>query len=308
MSACPVAKLRLKPPGSVYVAQSGEPSLLGGRVAAALRQLLVAFIAVASLATPARVHPQNRGAPLAPAPAPTAKASAPIDLSGYWVAVVNEDWRYRMVTPAKGDYRGVPITNEALKIVNEWNPAADEVAGNQCKSYGAAAIMRVPGRIHITWQDDNTLGLDTDAGMQTRLFRFSPSPASRETPTSGIPAGRILRGGVSWQGNSVARWERSGAGGGGNPAGPPTRSGSLNVVTTNMRAGYLRKNGVPYSENARVTEHFDVAPYPGGGQLLVVTTVVEDARYLTQPFIVSSHFKKEADGSKWDPTPCSSTW
>ena len=79
-------------------------------------------------------------------------------------------------------------------------------------------------------------------------------------------------------------------------------------MTTNMRAGYLRKNGVPYSENATVTEYFDVAPHPSGGTVLVVTTVVDDPRYLTQPFIVSSHFKKEADGSKWDPTPCSSTW
>jgi len=251
-------------------------------------RLIVALAAAAALAAPARPHAQNRGAP---PPAPTAKASAPIDLTGYWVAVVNEDWRYRMVTPAKGDYRGVGITAEALKIVNAWDPAADEAAGNQCKSYGAGAIMRVPGRIHLTWQDDNTLRLDADAGTQTRLFQFGSVPAPAGPPT--------------WQGQSAARWERPG--GRGNPAGG-SRTGSLNVVTTGMRAGYLRKNGVPYSENARVTENFDVAPLPNGGQLLVVTTVVDDPRYLTQPFIVSSHFKKEADGSKWDPTPCSSTW
>jgi hypothetical protein len=242
------------------------------------RGLLVALAAVAWLAIPAGARAQNRGAP---PPAPTAKASAPLDLTGYWVAVVNEDWRYRMVTPPKGDYRGVPITREALKIVNAWDPAADEAAGNQCKSYGAGAVMRVPGRIHITWQDDNTLGLDTDAGMQTRLFRFAAVAAPAGKPT--------------WQGDSAARWERG-------------RGGSLTVVTTNMRAGYLRKNGVPYGENAKVTEYFDVAPLPNGGQLLVVTTEVDDPRYLTQPFIVSSHFKKEADGSRWDPTPCSSTW
>jgi hypothetical protein len=192
-----------------------------------------------------------------------------------------------MVTPPKGDYRGVPITKEALAIVNAWDPAADEAAGNQCRSYGAAAIMRVPGRIRVAWLDDNTLRLETDAGTQTRLFRFTQPPAL-EKP--------------SWQGSSAARWERAG-GRGGVPA-----SGSLTVVTTNMRSGYLRKNGVPYSENATVTEHFDVAPQPNGGQLLVVTTVVDDPRYLTQPFIVSSHFKKEADASKWDPTPCSATW
>jgi hypothetical protein len=241
------------------------------------RGLLVTLTAVALIATPIGVRAQNRGGP---PPASTAKASAPVDLTGYWVAVVNEDWRYRMVTPAKGDYRGVPITLEALKIVNAWDPAADEAAGNQCKSYGAGAIMRVPGRIHITWKDDNTLGIDIDAGMQTRLFRFAAA----------APAGE-----PTWQGHSAARWERG-------------RGGSLTVVTTNMRAGYLRKNGVPYGENAIVTEYFDLAPLPNGGQLLVVTTGVDDQRYLSQPFIVSSHFKKEADGSRWDPTPCSSTW
>jgi hypothetical protein len=257
------------------------------------RPLLAALVAMAAamaaFAASAQLHAQARGGP--PPPPPTAKASAPIELTGYWVSVVNEDWRYRMVTPAKGDYGGVPITLEALKIVNAWNPAADEAAGNQCKSYGAGAIMRVPGRVHITWQDDNTMRLDADAGTQSRLFQFAPPAA---------PAGQ-----ATWQGQSVARWERPG-GGRGNPAAP--RAGSLTVTTTNMRAGYLRKNGVPYSENAKVTEYFDVSPLPNGGQLMVVTTVVDDPRYLLQPFIVSSNFKREADGAKWDPTPCSSTW
>ena len=151
------------------------------------------------------MHAQNRGAP---PPAPTAKASAPIDLTGYWVAVVNEDWRYRMVTPAKGDYRGVPITKEALKIVNAWDPAADEAAGNQCKSYGAAAIMRVPGRIHVTWQDDNTLRLDTDAGTQTRLFQFGSVPAPAGTADMAGPFGRAVGTARRPRGNPAAPRER----------------------------------------------------------------------------------------------------
>jgi hypothetical protein len=251
------------------------------------RFLIVAVTAAACLSAPLPVHGQNRGAPPAP---PTAKASAPIDLTGYWVAFVNEDWRYRMVTPPKGDYRGVPITLEALNIVRAWDPAADEAAGLQCKSYGAGAIMRVPGRIHVTWQDDNTLKLDTDAGMQTRLFSFGPPAAPAAKPTT-------------WQGNSAARWER--------PAAlPATYRAAARIVDRRddeHASGYLRKNGVPYSERDG-HEYFDVAPQPGGGQLLVVTTVVDDPRYLLQPFIVSSHFKKEADASKWDPTPCSATW
>jgi hypothetical protein len=206
---------------------------------------------------------------------PPAKSSAPIDLTGYWVAFVTEDWRFRMITPRKGDYQAVPLTDQARKIADAWDPAADEAAGNQCRAYGAAAIMRVPARFHITWQDDNTLRVESDAGMQTRLFRFNAQPSPQGERT--------------WQGYSTAQWE--------NPS-------SLKVATANMRPGYLRKNGVPYTENATVTENFDIAPIPSGGQVLLVTTIVDDPQYLRQPFTVSSQFKKEADGSKWDPTPC----
>ncbi len=206
---------------------------------------------------------------------PTAKASAPIDITGYWVALVTEDWRFRMITPRKGDYQPVPMTPEARKVADAWDPAADEASGNQCKAYGAAAIMRLAARFHITWQDDNTLRIDSDYGMQTRLLHFNPPPSSLGERT--------------WQGYSNAQWER--------PA-------SLKVTTGNLRSGYLRKNGVPYSENAAVTEYFDLAPIPSGGQALLVTAIVDDPQYLRQPFTTSSQFKKEADGSKWDPTPC----
>jgi hypothetical protein len=205
----------------------------------------------------------------------TAKASAPVDLTGYWVAFVTEDWRFRMITPRKGDYQPVPMTPEARKVADAWDPAADEAAGNQCKAYGAAALMRLAARFHITWQDENTLRIDSDYGTQTRLLHFNPAQSSQGERT--------------WQGFSSAQWDKP---------------SSLKVMTTNLRAGYLRKNGVPYSQNAVVTEYFDIAPIPGGGQVLLVTTIVDDPLYLRQPFTVSSQFKKEADGSKWDPTPC----
>jgi hypothetical protein len=238
---------------------------------------------------PIAAHAQQRGG----AAARSARDAAPIDLTGYWVSYVTENWRYRMVTPPKGEYRRIPSSPAAVPIINAWDPAADERAGNQCKSYGAGAIMSVPGRLHITWQDADTLRIDTDAGTQTRLFHFSQSASASASPASSAR---------SWQGDSIATWEPAAggnAGGGG---------GSLRVVTSNLRAGYLRKNGVPYSERATVTENFDVATLPDGGKLLLVTTVIEDPVYLTGPYVVSPHFKKEADGSKWDPTPCSSTW
>jgi hypothetical protein len=243
------------------------------------------------VAHPAALHAQRQGG-AAPSPGPSARDSAPMDLTGYWVAYVTENWRYRMVTPAKGEYRRIPVTPAALPLINAWDPAADERAGNQCKSYGAGNIMSVPGRLHITWQDADTLRIDTDAGTQTRLFRFR----LREASAGQVSARAAAPGARTWQGESIATWERAAGG------------GSLRGTTSNLRAGYLRKNGVPYSERATVSENFDLAPLPDGGQLLLITTTVEDPVYLRAPYVVSPHFKKEPDGSKWDPTPCSSTW
>src|SRR5262245_59459561 len=83
---------------------------------------------------------------------PSPQAGAPIDLTGYWVSIVNEDWRFRMVTPARGDYQGVPMTAAARQAADAWDPAKDEAAGNQCKAYGAPALLRVPEHLHLTWQ------------------------------------------------------------------------------------------------------------------------------------------------------------
>jgi hypothetical protein len=246
----------------------------------------------------------------APKPAPGAASATPrtaaaFDMTGYWVSEVTEKWRFRMIVPDKGDYTQVPLNPEGRKIANAWDPAKDEAGGEACRSYGAAALLQVPGRLHITWQDDNTLRLDTDSGSQTRLFRFGAV-----TPPNGSPA---------WQGHSVALWggteprdRRDGQGG------PATDDEGnllvardrrepdyLKVTTTRMRPGYLQKNGVPYGANALLEEYFDLAsdPYTKNTWLLV-TTVVTDPQYLNEPLIMHSHFKKLPDASGWDPTPC----
>jgi len=218
--------------------------------------------------------------------AQTAKAAAPIDLTGYWVSVITQDWRWRMVTPARGDYSSVPITLAAKKIGDAWDPAKDEAAGEQCRAYGAAAIMSLPTRLHITWQDDNTLNVATDAGEQTRVLHFG-----NYKPASGMP---------TWQGETVAAWE-----GGRGGRGAAARGGSLKTVTTSLRPGYLRKNGVPYSKDAVVTEFWDLGSEKNGDQWITITSQVEDPTYLRNPYITALHFKKERDGAKWDPSPCS---
>jgi len=218
----------------------------------------------------------------------TAKAAAPADLTGYWVSVVTEDWRFRMMTPAKGDYPSIPLTPEGKKVADAWDPAKDQAAGEACRGYGAGNIMRMPGRLHITWQDDNTLKMETDTGMQTRMFHFG-----KTQPPTGSP---------DWQGFSVAQWEYAGEGRG---RGGPAQGGDLKVVTTHVRPGYLQKNGVPYSADAVITEHLDLLSREANGdRWLIVTTLVDDPQYLNRPFQRSTHFKRQADASGWDPMPC----
>jgi hypothetical protein len=245
-------------------------------------------------ALPAMAQPARGGRVGAPA---TPKAAAPVDLTGDWVSIVDEDWRFRMVTPTPGDYMGVPMTAASKQVADAWDPAKDEAAGEQCKPYGAPALLRVPEHLHLTWQDDQTMKLETDAGTQTRLFHFGDWKPAAGPPTL--------------QGDSVASWEgvAGGRGGGGSDASAnPTGRGDLKVATTHLKAGYLRRNGVPYSDNAQLTEYYDIVKEQNGDTMLVVTIVTTDPQYLREPFIITSHFKKQANNDGWKPTPCSAKW
>jgi hypothetical protein len=230
-------------------------------------------------------------------PPPDGKAGAPIDITGNWVSLISDDWVYRMITPKKGDYDYVPLNAEGRRLADSWDPARDTAAGEECKGYAAPAIMRLPIRVQISWQDDDTLKLDIDNGMQTRLFHFGQKDA---------------QGARSWQGWSHARWQISGNtdrqptfGGTNTSLGAVKRQGALQVDTSNLRAGYLRKNGVPFSEDTFMTEYYNLIVEEDGNQYLVVQTFVEDPQYLTRHFVRTLQFKREPDASKRAPVPCS---
>jgi hypothetical protein len=240
--------------------------------------------------------PLSAQPPRAAAPKLSPREAAPIDLTGYWVSVVSEDWRWCMVTPAKGDFASIPFTPAGRRVGDAWEPAADETSGDLCKAYGAAAIMRLPGRLHITWQDDSTLKIETDTGMQTRVLNFGGKPPEDLAP--------------SRQGYSAAQWEQPERGiGQPRPGFGATREGAkgraLEVVTTHLLPGYLRKNGFPVSGTAVVKEDFDLFTERTGQPWFVVITIVEDPLYLQEPFVTSSNFKKQPDAAGWKPRPCS---
>jgi hypothetical protein len=236
-------------------------------------------IAAAVLLTAPATYAQRGQGPAAPTQAP--RAAAAIDLTGTWVSVISEDWPQRMLPPRKGEYTRIPLTAAARKVADTWDPARDEAAGEQCKGYTAASVTRMPGRVRISWQDDYTMKMELEAGSQTRLFHFRPAP----TP----PA-------PSWQGYSTADWQYTRQ---------PPRSGELRVITTRLRPGYLRKNGVPLSANTTVTEYYHRFTAPNGDVWLTVVTEVRDPDNLQQPYVQSSHFKKLPDGAAFTPEHCS---
>ena len=277
------------------------PRRAGAKLIGAAAMLLMLGLGEAKLA--AQIPRDQIGVQQLPTKTP--RAAAPKDYTGYWVSVVTELWRYRMMVPDKNDFQFVPLNPEGRKVADTWDPAKDQAAGVACKSYAAPAIMQVPGRIHVYWHDDNTLRIDTDSGTQTRLFHFGGTAPESEAP--------------SWQGYSAASWEgqefvdtRDGQGGPvldskGNllPRRQLRPADYLKVVTSKMRPGYLQKNGVPYSANAKLEEFYDTFTDPyTNNTWLTVTTVTTDPQYLVEPLFTHAHFKKVADATGWDPTQC----
>ena len=231
-------------------------------------------------------------------PPPTAQAAAPADFAGTWVSVVSEDWRWRMITPPPGDYANIPLNAEGRRVGDMWDPEAVRAAGEECRAYAAPAIMREPGRVRVSWDDENTLRMETGAGMQIRLFHFEGEPPAGEQP-------------LDWQGYTAARWESGprrvgqGIGLGAEPGAAGGDGRALVATTSRIRPGYLRKNGVPFSAQTVVQEYFNRFSVPfDDTEWFVVTTIVTDPVYLNVPWVTTSHFKRESDDSNWNPQAC----
>ena len=237
---------------------------------------------------------QGRGGRAGGGPPPSPRATAPQDLTGYWVSVVTEYWHLRMLVPAKGDFAMLPLNPDARTAANAYDAAREKAAGSECSVYGAPAIMRVPGRFYIHWADDNTLQMDIDSGTQTRMFRFAP-PQGRGAPSESRGGAAPAAAEASWQGQSVAEWQYTRV---------PPRTGELKVVTNRLRPGYLRKNGVPYGANATMTEYFHRTTAPNGDTWITVVSELIDPENLREPFVQSTHFKKLPANATFKSEPC----
>jgi hypothetical protein len=249
----------------------------------------MAFLAAALLALAVFAPAEAQFGPPPPPDTRSARERAPIDITGQWVAVVNEDWRWRMVTPPVGDAASLPINAAARTAAAAWDLERDRREGNLCKAFGPPGLIRQPTRVRIDWENDDTLRLEFDAGRQTRRLQFEPAPP----------------GAPSLQGHSTAQWYRQAQSRGVFGVRTPPEGGSLHVRTTNMTGGYLRPNGVPYGGRATMKEYFNTFELPeGGGTWLVVTTVLDDPEYLTTELLMSTQFKKEDGRGGFSPRDC----
>lgn len=194
---------------------------------------------------------------------------AQADFTGYWDNIMHEDTLFRTAGPPIGEYIGLPLTDAARAIANEWNPEDGYKPENQCKMHGGAYIMRSPIRFFLEYEDEVTISIKIELEMGT----------SRTIYLDGRPA----EGPPTDMGHSVGVWEGD----------------MLTITTTNMTVKYVRRNGVPNSEQAVMTEHF-----VRHGDYLSIISIIEDPVYLTQPLVRSVSFRKRSDEFKWVRFPC----
>jgi hypothetical protein len=207
----------------------------------------------------------------------SAREAALIDLEGYWVSVASEDWRFRMVDAPKGVYSGLTLNAEGRRVGDSRDAEFDRANGRECLAYGAPSLMRMASRFQITWEDDDTLRIDSDYGSQTRLLHFGDAPP----------------GAPSLQGYSKAQWIMA-----------PDGGGNLKVITTNLSDGYLRKNGAPYSSETTLTEYINVHTMANGDRWINITTEVDDPIYFSAPLVHSTDLKQLPNRRGWNPTAC----
>ena len=190
---------------------------------------------------------------------------AEADLTGYWEAILHEDTLFRTAGPPIGEYIGLPINDAARAIANDWNPEDGYKPENQCKMHGAAYIMRSPIRIFVAQDDEVTISIKIELEMgRERKIYLDGRPAPEGPPTD--------------MGHSVGVWEGD----------------MLTVTTTNMTEKYIRRNGVPNSEQAVMTEHF-----VRHGDYITLINIIEDPVYLNEPLIRSISYRKRNDEFKW---------
>jgi cyclase len=202
-------------------------------------------------------------------------ASAQIDFSGEWAPRFWEDQPERVPGPELGDFLGVPISQAARLRAESWDASIQTLPEWQCRPHSADYIWRGPSNLRI-WKEVDPVTRETAAFHAEWLRSVDRAVYLDGRPH---PPADALH---TWSGYSTAKWDGD----------------VLTVTTTHLKEGYLRRNGLPRSDKATLTEH-----WIRNGDFLTVVTIVHDPVYLTEPFIRTTDYELDVR-QQIPPYPC----
>jgi len=204
-----------------------------------------------------------------------APAFAQVDFSGEWAPRFYEDQPERVPGPELGDYLGIPINDAARERGDTWQASIQTLDEWQCRPHSADYIWRGPSQLRITKEVDPVTRQIT--AFHAEWLRSVDNVIyldARPHPPDYAPH--------TWGGFATGKWEGD----------------TLTVTVTHLKEGYVRRNGLPRSDLATVTEH-----WMRHGDFLTVVTIVNDPIYLTEPFIRSTDYELDLHQNV-APYPC----
>jgi hypothetical protein len=186
-----------------------------------------------------------------------------MDFSGEWAPRIYEDQPERVAGPELGDYLGLPITDAGRMRADTWNAAIQTLPEWQCRPHSADYIWRGPSNLRISKEvDPVTRQITAFHAEWLRSVDNIYYLDGRPHPSPNAPH--------TWGGFSTAKWTGN----------------ILTITVTHLKEGYVRRNGVPRSDLATVTEH-----WIRHGKWLTVATIVNDPVYLSEPFIRTTDYE-----------------
>jgi hypothetical protein len=189
-------------------------------------------------------------------------ASAQVDFSGEWAPRFHEDQPERVPGPPLGDYLGLPINDAARLRADSWDASMMTLPEWQCRPHSADYIWRGPSQLTIR-KEENPLTREITA-FHAEWLRSIDNPVfldGRERP----PDDALH----SWGGFATGKWEGD----------------MLTVTTTHLKTGWIRRNGIPRSDRAVLTEH-----WIRHDDYLTLMSIVTDPAYLTEPFVRTTNW------------------
>ena len=187
----------------------------------------------------------------------------PMDLSGEWAPLFHEDQLERIPGPDIGDYLGLPINEAARLHGDSWDASLLTLPEHQCKPHPADYSPRGPANLRI-WREidhdtQDLIAIHTHISWQqperTIWMDGRPHPPDYAAHT--------------WQGFSTGKWDGD----------------MLTVTTTHLKMGWIRRNGIPRSDKAVLTEHF-----VRHDNVLTLISVIDDPIYLSEPFVRTTNW------------------